>query len=210
MTNGRIPGRARIGLWWGLTTAAATAIAWLVLTGPDTNHTLVGYLLGLWATVLLTGMTGALVRERRTALRAERLRESERLARHTGTWTGPEPEQILRARWNHGTRLYQVKGWMSTGIQFTEWQTWPDIDTLAQHLIRLENSGWLYGDDEGTTQVRLMLALDLEPAQPVFTTVEVDKVSPELFELYTGLEAPQPVDEPVDPGSPPMHKPGPY
>lgn len=197
MTDRQIPGRARIGFRWGLAAAAAAATVWLVLTGPDTSQTLVGYLLGLAATVLLTGRAGDLMRERRNglcAIRIERFRQFERLARYTGTWTGPVPEQIFRARWNEGTRFYEVKGWLNAGTNIPDWCVWPDIEVLAQHLTGLENSGWAYGDDEGTTRVRAMLDLDPQPVDE-----SVDEPGFRIVDLETG-----------DVHRSPMHKPGPY
>lgn len=102
----------------------------MIITGPvfDGRH-LVGFLVGLMATVILFAQTMG-----RMMLRGDARR---RKLAETGTWVHPEKGRVT--------------------VTFREWSgCW---DKLAEVLTRMEENGYVPADDEPTREIRARLML---------------------------------------------------
>lgn len=124
-----VPSRTSIVVMSTFTALIGGGTAYVV-TGPvfDGRH-LVGFLVGLVATMaLFTQTVGRMMI--RGAARRRKLAE-------TGTWTHPEKGHVT----------------------FTLWQWSGSRDKLAEVLTRMEEEGYVPADDEPTREIRARLML---------------------------------------------------
>jgi hypothetical protein len=141
-----------------LASIGVTALIVEWITGSDA----LGVSLGVFvAVVLIFGAVDATVQRARAQRSADQEAATAELdkALNTGMWKHPENSGMeCQIRYDPGTGLFYVSGWISDFWIIVGERVWPDLDGLVALIRDLEHEeGMVATDDEGTRSIKARL-----------------------------------------------------
>jgi hypothetical protein len=157
-----VPSRISIAVMASVTAVAGGATFWIIGDDQFDGRHLVGFLLGLVATVVLGAQTIGRMIDRaraRTAAELERQREHQRVSAelhaNIGTWENEADGAEAYIAWRPDRRVYALGGSLPEGFQPGS------VGREDAHSagLAMESAGWKGSDDEGTRSIRERLML---------------------------------------------------